>query len=630
MSEKRYFIIDFDSTFTKVEALEELAEICLQGLNDKEERIEKIRDLTQKAMNGDISFKTSLEERLKLLKAKKSDLDLLTARLEALVSESFHRNKAFFNACGDEIMIVSSGFREFIVPIVRKYNIHERNVFANSFIFDEEGNIAGFDTSNPLSEDGGKVKLMKVLALNGEVIVIGDGYTDYEIRKAGLADKFVAFTENVAREKVLHNADLAVKNLDEFLFENNLPRALSYPKSRIKVLLLENIHPKAAEIFLSEGYQVEMVKSALSEEELCNRIKDVSILGIRSKTILTAKVLQAANRLICAGAFCIGTNQIDLNAALTRGVCVFNAPYSNTRSVVELAVGHIIALFRNIPRKNAQMHAGIWDKSATGSREIRGKKLGIVGYGSIGSQLSVLAEAMGMEVYFYDVVDKLALGNAKICRSLEELLRKVDVLSLHTDGRKENQNLIGKKELQMMQKGSFLVNLARGHVVDIDALCEALSSGHIAGAAIDVFPYEPAANDEPFVSPLTKFDNVILTPHIGGSTAEAQENIAEYVPAKIIDYINSGSTYASVNFPNLQLPRLLDAHRLIHLHHNVPGILAKINGTLAEFNVNIVGQYLKTNDKVGYVITDVNRAYEGEVTAALKAIPDTIRFRILY
>jgi D-3-phosphoglycerate dehydrogenase len=340
--------------------------------------------------------------------------------------------------------------------------------------------------------------------------------------------------------------------------------------------------------------------------------------------------LQAANRLICAGAFCIGTNQIDLNAALTRGVCVFNAPYSNTRSVVELAVGHIIALFRNIPRKNAQMHAGIWDKSATGSREIRGKKLGIVGYGSIGSQLSVLAEAMGMEVYFYDVVDKLALGNAKICRSLEELLRKVDVLSLHTDGRKENQNLIGKKELQMMQKGSFLVNLARGHVVDIDALCEALSSGHIAGAAIDVFPYEPAANDEPFVSPLTKFDNVILTPHIGGSTAEAQENIAEYVPAKIIDYINSGSTYASVNFPNLQLPRLLDAHRLIHLHHNVPGILAKINGTLAEFNVNIVGQYLKTNDKVGYVITDVNRAYEGEVTAALKAIPDTIRFRILY
>lgn len=630
MSDKNYYIIDFDSTFTKVEALEELADIVLHSAAEKEAIVKQIQDLTLLAMNGELSFKTSLEQRLALIKASKKDLESLIIRLEALVSESFLRNKTFFENCGEQIFIVSSGFREFILPIVRKYHIPERNVFANTFIFDENDQIIGFDTENPLADDGGKVKLMRLLSLSGEVIVIGDGFTDYEIRQAGLANKFVAFTENITREKVVNFADSSVKNLDEFLYEHNLPRAISYPKSRIKVLLLENIHSRAAEIFLAEGYQVETEKHALSEEELLERIKDVSILGIRSKTMLTEKVVAAASRLLSVGAFCIGTNQIDLNATLSKGICVFNAPFSNTRSVVELAIGHIIMLFRNIPTKNALMHKGIWDKSAAGSNEIRGKKLGIVGYGSIGAQLSVLAEALGMDVYFYDVVDKLSLGNAKICRSLEDLLRKVDVVSLHVDGRKENANIIGRSEIAMMKKGSFLLNLARGHVVDIDALADALASKHLAGAAVDVFPYEPAANDEPFVSPLTSFENVILSPHIGGSTAEAQENIAQFVPDKMIDYINSGSSYASVNFPNIQLPRLSDAHRLIHLHNNVPGILAKINSTLAEFNVNIMGQYLKTNDKVGYVITDINREYDSDLTAALKAIPDTIRFRILY
>ncbi|MCB0845764.1 MAG: phosphoglycerate dehydrogenase [Bacteroidetes bacterium] len=403
----------------------------------------------------------------------------------------------------------------------------------------------------------------------------------------------------------------------------------SFPKNKIKVLILENIHTDAEQIFEREGYQIEVISSALSEEELCEKIQGVFIIGIRSKTHITRKVLEHADRLMAVGAFCIGTNQIDLKACAEQGIIVFNAPYSNTRSVVELALAEIIMLMRRIPYMTTGMHQGKWDKSAKGSYEIRSKKLGIIGYGNIGAQLSVLAEAAGMDVYYYDLVEKLALGNATKVDTLDELLAKVDVVTLHVDGRKENKMIFGEEQFKKMKPGSIFINLSRGFVVDIDALASHLESGHIAGAAVDVYPEEPKSNQEEFVSKLRGIPNVILTPHIGGSTQEAQKNIANYVPGMIIDYINTGNSFNSVNFPNLQLPALKNAHRLIHVHRNEPGIMAKINQILATSDANIVGQYLKTNEEIGYVITDVNK-YSQAVLDELKSIEGTIRFRILY
>jgi D-3-phosphoglycerate dehydrogenase len=405
---------------------------------------------------------------------------------------------------------------------------------------------------------------------------------------------------------------------------------ISYPKNRINVLLLENVHPYAVDVLKKEGFNVEVYPAGLDEDELCEKIKNVSVLGIRSKTMVTARVLENANRLMAIGAFCIGTNQIDLKEATRRGIAVFNAPYSNTRSVVELVIGQIIILIRKIADKSAAMHMGKWDKSATGSFEIRGKKLGILGYGNIGSQLSVLAESMGMKVIYYDREEKLALGNATKCKSLQELLETADIISLHVDGRKENANLISRREFGWMKKGVIFLNLSRGHVVDISALKENIQSGKVAGCAIDVFPHEPKSNHEEFVSELRGLPNTLLTPHIGGSTLEAQENIAQFVSGKFLDYINSGSTSISVNFPNITLPTLENAHRLIHIHSNVPGILAKINQILAANGINIVGQYLKTNEQIGYVITDINKEYSKDMIKELRAIEHTIKFRVLY
>lgn len=445
-----YIIIDFDSTFSRVEGLDELAVIALQNHPQKDEIVAKITQITHLGMEGKMSFESALEERISLLDASKHHIDLLVEVLKSKVSASFERNKQFLKDFSENILIISSGFKEFITPIVTQYGISEKNIFANTFIFDKNNKIVDYDKENPLSQNNGKVKLLQNFNLESRfepeslVYVIGDGYTDYQIKEAGLADKFFAFTENIERESVMQKADHIIPNLDEFLYLNKFPMQISYPKNRISVLLLENIHQKATEIFKNEGYQVEIIKGALSEEELAEKIKDVSILGIRSKTELTAKVLQNANKLIAVGAFCIGTNQIDLPACMQKGVAAFNAPYSNTRSVVELALGQMIMLIRNIFDKSTKMHKGIWDKSAANSFEIRGKSLGIIGYGNIGTQFSVLAEALGMKVYFYDVVDKQALGNAQRCNELSELLQKSDVITLHTDGREENTNFIGK------------------------------------------------------------------------------------------------------------------------------------------------------------------------------------------
>lgn len=630
MENEKYFVIDFDSTFTKVEALDVLAEISLKNHPEREERIRRIKEITDAGMDGSMSVRESLQERIRLLEAHQDHLSDLVSRLQNEVSESFKRNKDSILASRDNIYIVSNGFRDFIEPVVEPYGISPEHVFANSFVYDDSGAIVGFDLENALAGNNGKVAQLRKLEIAGDVYVIGDGYTDYEIKAAGLANRFYAFTENVERDSIISKADHITPSLDEFLFLHNMARAYSYPKHRIKVLLLENIHPLAEEILRKEGYSLEVHPGGLDEDELCERIKGVSVIGIRSKTNITEKVIAHADRLIAVGAFCIGTNQIDLDACSRRGIAVFNAPYSNTRSVVEMAIGQIILLMRNIPDKSVSMHQGIWDKSAKNSFEIRGKKLGIIGYGNIGSQLSVLAENMGMDLYYYDAIEKLALGNATKCSSLQELLQLADVVSLHVDGRKDNLNMIGEKEFALMKNGVIFLNLSRGHVVDIAALKKAIESGKVRGAAVDVFPKEPKTNDEPFTSELIGLPNTLLTPHIGGSTLEAQENIAQFVPGKIMDYINTGGTTNSVNFPNLQLPRLENAHRLIHVHHNTPGILAKINNVLAGHNINIIGQYLKTNELIGYVITDIDKKYSQDVIKDLKNISNTIRFRVLY
>ncbi len=630
MKDKKYFVIDFDSTFTKVEALDVLCEVSLEGKPEKEEALRKIKEITDLGMEGGISFRESLKRRLELLKAHREHLPVLVERLKKQVTKSVKRNKDFFEAYSGQIFIISNGFREFIVPIVSEHGVKPENVFANEFRFDDAGNIVGFDEENILSQNNGKPAQIKAMNLDGEVYVIGDGYTDYEIKAAGLAKKFYAFTENVSRSKVTEMADHITPSFDEFLYINKMNTTLSYPKNRIKVLLLENIHPKAVEILKEEGYQVEVSSAALDEDELAEKIKDVSILGIRSKTQVTKRVLENANRLISIGAYCIGTNQIDLETAQKKGVAVFNAPFSNTRSVVELAIGEIILLNRNLPDKIAKMHEGKWNKSAGNSFEIRGKNLGIIGYGNIGSQLSVLAEAMGMKVFFFDIEEKLALGNATKCASLDELLAISDVISLHVDGRKENKNILGADEFGKMKDGVIFLNLSRGHVVDIQALRDAILGKKVRGCAVDVYPHEPISNDEEFLSELRGLPNTILTPHIGGSTLEAQENIATYVPNRIIDYVNSGSTSGSVNFPNVTLPHLKDAHRFLHIHENIPGVLARINQVFAKHEINVVGQYLKTNEAIGYVIADINKEYNKEVLTDLKAIEGTIRFRVLY
>ncbi len=405
----------------------------------------------------------------------------------------------------------------------------------------------------------------------------------------------------------------------------------SLEKSKIKILLLEGVHQSAVDNFHNAGYEnIEHLPTSLDEESLIEKIRDVHFIGIRSRTQLTERVFEAAEKLVGVGCFCIGTNQVDLDAALKRGIAVFNAPYSNTRSVAELVLAEAIMLLRGIPEKNARAHQGGWLKSAKNSHEARGKTLGIVGYGSIGAQLSVLAESLGFNVIYYDVITKLGMGNASQVGSLEELLSRSDVVSLHVPDLASTRWMIGAKEIAAMKDGAILINAARGSVVEIEPLADAIKAGKLNGAAIDVFPVEPKGNDEEFQSPLRGLDNVILTPHIGGSTLEAQENIGIEVSEKLITYSDNGTTVTSVNFPEVALPAHPDKHRLLHIHDNVPGVLSQINRVLSENGINISGQYLQTNDKVGYVVIDVDKAYGPQALEALRQVGHTLKIRVLY
>ncbi|KRG70961.1 phosphoglycerate dehydrogenase [Pseudoxanthomonas dokdonensis] len=412
-----------------------------------------------------------------------------------------------------------------------------------------------------------------------------------------------------------------------------MSKKTSYPKQDIRVLLLEGVSQTAVDTFHAAGYtQIEYHEKSLPEDELKARIAEAHIVGLRSRTQLTAEVLSHARRLMAVGCFCIGTNQVDLETAELAGIPVFNAPYSNTRSVAELVIAQSIMLMRGIPQKNAQCHRGGWSKSAAGSHEVRGKILGIIGYGHIGTQVGVLAEALGMQVMFHDIETKLSLGNARAAASLQELLASADVVTLHVPETASTQGMFGAAEIAAMKPGAHLINASRGSVVDIDALRQALESGHVGGAAVDVFPLEPKGNADQFESPLRGLDNVILTPHVGGSTLEAQDNIGIEVAAKLVRYSDNGSTLSAVNFPEVTLPGHDQSRRILHIHRNVPGVLSRINDIFGKHNVNIDGQFLRTDANVGYVVIDVTASEEqtAELKDALSAIEGTLRTRVLY
>lgn len=415
---------------------------------------------------------------------------------------------------------------------------------------------------------------------------------------------------------------------------HNAPERTSFPKDRIRVVLLEGVHQRGTDLLAREGFDIASVPGSPSPEDLRSLLADAHLVGVRSKTMLTEELIAGAPRLLGIGCFCIGTNQVDLGAARRLGIPVFNSPFSNTRSVAELTIAEAVCLMRRVFEKSSQMHAGKWFKSASGSREVRGRTLGIVGYGHIGAQVSVLAEAMGMRVIFYDVLPKLPLGNARPCGTLHELLAESDIVTLHVPSTPLTREMIGAKEIAQMRKGTHLINNARGEVVEVAALAEALRSGHLAGAALDVFPEEPRASGDPFDCELRGLDNVILTPHIGGSTLEAQEAIAEDVATKLVRFMNVGTTTAAVNVPQVELPmQESDAgrpHRVLHFHKNVPGVLGQIHAITTGLGVNISGEYLRTQDELGYVVLDVSPTDSAQLLTKLREIPETVRVRVLW
>jgi D-3-phosphoglycerate dehydrogenase len=624
------FVFDFDSTLVRIETLEALADIALAGDPNADAVRAEIAKLTGQAMSGEIDFGTALRQRLALLPLTRDHVHTLADRILDEGTWSVRRNLRFFQENADRIVILSGGFREIIAPVAERLGVAPERVLCNDLVYDADGRVTGVDDENPLSYDNGKPRVIDGLGLARPIVMVGDGWNDAEVKLAGAADRFYAFTEIARRDKVVAVADAEAPSMDELLHAEGMMGRWSFPRSKIRMLLLENIHPAAVERLQEAGYSVETLKGALDEDDLIEKIKGVHVLGIRSKTNVTARVLEQADRLMAVAAFCIGTNQIDLDACADHGIAVFNAPYSNTRSVVELAIGLTITLMRDVADKSAAMHQGKWNKSADGSRELRGKTLGIIGYGAIGSQLSVLAEALGMRVIFHDLSERLALGNARRMRNLDALLSEADVVTLHVDGRTENTNLIGASQFQQMKDGALFLNLSRGHVVNIGALSQAIQGGRIAGAALDVFPEEPRTNADPFESPLMGLKNVILTPHIGGSTEEAQEAIAEFAAERLLGYLNRGDTTFSVNLPNVQLSEVSGGHRILHIHKNQPGVMAALNRELAHAGLNILGQHLKTDERTGYVITDVDRDYDPEALKALKTLDGTLRFRLLH
>lgn len=600
-----YYIIDFDSTFTQVEAMEELAEISLANDPEKDVLIEKIKQLTDLAMDGSMPFDKSLKARIALLSAKKYHIQMLVNRLRKRVSVSFARNKKFFKDCKGRVFIVSGGFKEFIVPVVKPYFIDADKVFANTFLFDKKNNIIGADEANILAQENGKVKLLKQLKLQGNVVVIGDGYTDYQIFEQGLAHKFFAYTENVVREKVLERAEFVAPSLDEILYTERLPMALSYPKTRLKALLWGEKTFLAEHKLREEGYKITKLELKASGKQLQEELQDAHLLLFEPEAKL-GQLKKDAPKLLSAGVWGEMPDTGELGSYWAgKGIALFANQYAHTRSISEWVLSMMLQLNR------------------LKQEELPGKKLGIIGYGNCGSLLSVMAANLGMEVYFYDTEDRLPLANSRRLKQLPELLKKCDIIVLTMGRRFGSGTLLGEREIKQLNKGAILINISRDESIDLAACKAALNSGKLSGFAIDRTRLKTAKD-------LEGMKQVLISNNQRLATKQTQSNISEIISEKLIEYVNTGSSKASLNFPNLNLPEQQNAHRFIHIHRNKPGILAQINNLLAQNKINIIGQYLKTNEQIGYVITDVGKDYQESLPEQLKAIPETIRFRVLY
>lgn len=594
-----WFIIDFDSTFTQVEAMEELAAISLKNDPEKEAIIEQIKHLTDLAMDGKMPFNKSLKARIALLSAKKYHLNMLVNRLRKKVSPSFARNKEFFKKYQGRVLIVSGGFKEFIAPVVKSFFIDEDCIYANTFIYDKKNNIIGSDEENPLAQEGGKVKLLKQLKLKGQVIAIGDGYTDYQMRESGMAEQFFAFTENIARERVLAKADYIAPSLDEILYKMKLPMALSYPKSRINAVLLGKETFATEPYFKLEGYNV-IKRETLTNKALAD-LKNASIIVSSLKQEITD--LNNFPKLISLAVWGNNNQQFNASIAQQMAVPIFSSPFANTRSVVELGLGFMFQLSRQT------------------NTELRGKKIGIIGYGNAGSLMGVLAQNLGMDVLYFDEKDRAPLGNAIACKSVTDLLKKSNYVVLLQS--KNARTILAEKELKQMQPNACLINLSYDNSVEVQAALKLVQQKKLFGFAMDF------QQEENYLE-LKQNSQIIATLNQRNNTLETQQNIASFTSEKIIQYINTGNISRSLNFPDIQLPALQGSHRFIHIHKNKPGLLAKINAVLAKHKINITGQYLKTNETLGYVITDVSKKYDNEVINELKKIEATIKFRVIY
>ena len=640
-------IIDFDSTIINAEGIELIIRKALERVGEPErsQRLTQMAELTHKATNGNLPLEDAIRQRLQLTEITKQDVEAVAAQILDSINPMVRETVEALLQRDKRIAVFSNSFDDLVRPVTDELNIPQGSVFANKLLYDNAGKVVGVDESNPLFLSIGKVfmaeRLISQCQLEGGTAVVGDGITDLLIRKNNMAKMFVYFAGSYLHEGIRRQADFTVDRFDQLLplfcsneeLSHAVVEAFSMPNNGAtpplvpKVVLLESIHDHAKDKLIREKFIVESHKGSWDTQELQQKAQQANVLGIRSKTQIPAEAIERLPDLWAIGAFCIGTDQIDLFAAAGAGIPVFNAPYSNTRSVAELVVGETIMLMRRIFEKSRAAHDGRWLKTASGCAEIRGKTVGIVGYGHIGSQVSVLLENLGMSVIFHDIVDKLPLGNAKKAASLYDLLERSDVVTLHVPETPETRHMIGKDEIKHMKRGTFLINSSRGSVVDLDSLRQGLDSGHLAGAAVDVFPEEPGQPHDVFATPLQNATNVILTPHIGGSTKEAQENIAAYVSEKLCRFLNSGSTVGAVNFPEVELPRVRETDRILHVHHNVPGVLAKINSVFARRDINVEGQILQTKGSIGYLIVDVNRHASDHVLHLMSAITETIKVR---
>lgn len=601
MNPTTWYIIDFDSTFTQVEAMEELAAISLKNDPEKEQIIAEIRQLTDLAMEGKMPFSASLKARIALLSAKKYHINMLVNRLRKKVSPSFARNKSFFKAYKGRVLIVSGGFREFIEPVVKAFHIEPECIFANTFTYDKKNTIIGCDSSNPLSQEGGKVKLLKKLKLKGDVQVIGDGFTDYQIREAGLASRFYAYTENIFRSSVTEKADHIAPSLDEILFHARLPMALSYPKSRIQIVLAGAETHASASYFLQEGYTVHRCDSLKKLPEIAAHLPAVLVVSPHQKQTIPKR------NWLAIGFWGEYPFEHAFSDEALRGTGVFHAPTAHVRSATELILRHLLVMCRD----------------AHTSHELRDKTLGIIGYGNCGSALSVMAQALGMEVWFYDVFDKTPMGNAHMARDIQELLRRSDYVVNTSSRSPHGKVILDEKVLRSIRPDAALIHMSLDDTIHLPTVKEMLEQGKLRCFAMD-------CQTEETCKQVRRFTHTYASLHERAQTQETQARIAQMISEKLIQYINFGHTQLSLNLPNIQLPELNGQHRFIHLHENIPGIMAQINHVLAKHKLNISGQYLQTNAQTGYVITDVEKAYSKHVVDALKAIPGTIRFRVLY